>query len=481
MKHRLLRHLALLSVLVWTSFAHAHDPLFAEIRADADASTVTVRLTFARSVAAHLAGLTKAPRLHYPAERFATDQVAFASAAASLIVARLDTQPLALLRPATAALADAEQDIVFTLAYARPATAARLSLSNPWLARLPAAENYAAVFSLREGSALLAAPVLVSNETPVVVFDLPAPLAPRIARFAGDRAAAISYTFDDGLRDQYTVAAPMLNEAGFKGTFFVIPGRISETVEDAEKRKNDKRAWGTITWPELNELAAQGHEIASHTWSHPGLTKLTPAEVDAELVKARDAITTHIGRPPLTLAFPFNQSTPEIQAAALTYHVAFRSHQLGVGGDKTTVESLDAWADQQVRDHAWGVVMAHGIAYGYAAFTDPEILRTHLRYVKSREADIWVDTFANVARYEKERDDAKLTVSDSAPGRLTLLLTGTLDPARYDIPLTLVLNVPSPTSARAERAGHELPVRVSSTAVQIDATPSPDPITLTWK
>jgi hypothetical protein len=33
-----------------------------------------------------------------------------------------------------------------------------------------------------------------------------------IAKFADDRAAAISYTFDDGLRDQYMAAVPMLNE-----------------------------------------------------------------------------------------------------------------------------------------------------------------------------------------------------------------------------------------------------------------------------
>ena len=93
--------------------------------------------------------------------------------------------------------------------------------------------------------------------------------AARIAHFDGDRPAAISYTFDDNLRDQYTVAVPMLNEAAFKGTFFVIPGATAETVEEAEKKRSKKRAWGGITWSELNEMAVQGHEIGSHTWSHP--------------------------------------------------------------------------------------------------------------------------------------------------------------------------------------------------------------------
>ncbi len=304
---------------------------------------------------------------------------------------------------------------------------------------------------------------------------------PRIAHFAGDRAAAISYTFDDGTRDHYTHAVPMLNEAGFKGTFFVIPGRVSPDIADAERRKNDKRAWGTITWTELKEMAAHGHEIASHTWSHTGFTKQTPEQVEEELIKSRDSIKEHIGTTPLTLAFPFNQASPENKEATLKYYVAFRSYQFGVGGDKSTVESLNAWADKQVREKKWGVIMAHGIAYGYAAFTDPEILRTHLKYVKTREADIWVDTFANIARYEKERDNAKLTVASSSSGRLIFTLTGTLDPALYNVPLTVVLDIASAKSARALRAGQEIPLHVSASSIQIDVTPSRDPLTVTWR
>ncbi|OAM89032.1 polysaccharide deacetylase family protein [Termitidicoccus mucosus] len=302
----------------------------------------------------------------------------------------------------------------------------------------------------------------------------------RIARFAGDRAAAISYTFDDGLRDQYTLAVPMLNEAGFKGTFFVIPGHVAPSIEEAERKQDAKRAWGGITWPELREMAGQGHEIASHTWSHRALPKLAPEEVDAELAKAFDAIKTRIGRPPLTLAFPFNQSTPETKAAVLKYHVASRDYQTGVGGGKTTVEWLENWTDKQVRDRAWGIIMAHGIGRGYAAFTDPEILRDHFRHVKGRAHEIWVDTFANVARYVKERDNARLVVSSPIPGRLVCVLSSTLEPAVYNVPLTLVIEAPVVTSARAKRAGGELPVRVVPGAIQIDAAPDKDPITVTW-
>ena len=202
----------------------------------------------------------------------------------------------------------------------------------------------------------------------------------------------------------------MLNAVGFKGTFFVIPGATAETVEEAEKKVPLARAWGSITWSELHEISDQGDEIGSHSWSHPNMLTMSPSEIDAQFSKSYDMIKTRIGKPPLTVAFPFNASTPEIRAAALKYYVAYRAYQIGTS-DKSTVASLNAWADSLVTDHKWGIVMTHSIAKGYAAMTDPAILSTHFKYVKSRENDIWVDTFANVARYEKERDSTKLVLS----------------------------------------------------------------------
>jgi peptidoglycan/xylan/chitin deacetylase (PgdA/CDA1 family) len=309
----------------------------------------------------------------------------------------------------------------------------------------------------------------------------PVPSA-HIARFAGDRPAAISYTFDDNLRDQYTLAVPMLNEVGFKGTFFVIAGKTAETPEEGEQKKangNVRNLWGGISWPELKKLAEQGHEIASHTWTHSGLTKLTPADLDAQLRLAYDAIKARIGKPPLTLAFPGNGSNPEVQASALKYHVAYRAYQESTKAESTTV-SLNAWADQLVRERQLGILMIHGISQGYAALSDPGILLAHLKYVKSRERDIWVDTFANVSRYGKERDNAQLTVAGGAK-RVSCVLSSTLDPQLYDVPLTIVVQVADVISASATRAGQELPVRVGSDAIYVEAAPSMQPIIITWR
>lgn len=332
-----------------------------------------------------------------------------------------------------------------------------------------------AVFCVAGGVALAEDVPARAEATP------PAPQV-RVARFAGDRPAALSYTFDDNLRDQYTLAVPMLNAVGFKGTFFVIAGKTAETPEEAGQKDgkgNTRNLWGGISWPELKKMAEQGHEIANHTWSHPSLAKLPPAEMEAEISKAYEAIATRIGRPPLTLAFPGNGSNPDVRAVALKRHVAYRAYQQSLSG-KSTAGSLNAWADRLVLEKKWGVLMAHGIAAGYAAMSDPEIFRAHVAHVKSRERDIWVDTFARIACYEKERDDAKLTVS-GGQGSVVCLLSGTLDPQVYTVPLTLCIAAPGAVSAAATRGGQALPAQVAEGAVLVDAVPGAQPIEVSWR
>jgi peptidoglycan/xylan/chitin deacetylase (PgdA/CDA1 family) len=302
-----------------------------------------------------------------------------------------------------------------------------------------------------------------------------------IAPFAGNRAAAISYTFDDNLRDQYTLILPMLKETGIKGTFFVIAGKTAQTPEEGAARQKDpivRGKWGGISWPELREIAAEGHEIGSHTWSHPNLSNLSPEDLDAELKKSYDAILAHIGKPPLTLAFPGNGSNAAVQAAALKYHVAFRSFQEATT-DKSTVASLNGWADKLVQQKTWGVMMTHALVDGYAAMSDPEIFHAHLKYVQSRQKSIWVDTFANVSRYKLERANAKLEIHATAGGA-ECNLSSTLDPVVFDVPLTIVLTVPGAAEARATCDGKPLPAHAGKDEVRVEAAPGSKPIEIVW-
>lgn len=301
---------------------------------------------------------------------------------------------------------------------------------------------------------------------------------PRIAAFQGDRSAAVSYTFDDNLRDQFTLAVPMLEESGIRATFFVIPGKTAETAADAEAMKPG--SWGSISWPELVELSRRGHEIASHTWAHENLTRLDdPARVKDEIEKARDAISDRIGVPPVTLAFPYNASDEAIRKAALREHAATRDFQTGFG-KAATADAMNAWLLQNIRDKKWGVAMFHGIASGFDAFENPEALREHFRFASRHGDQVWIDTFANVSRYLKERDAAELKAEEK-PGEAIIVLDSPLDPRLFDVPLTIVIDAEGASSATAVRSGERLPARVAGGKILVDAVPSREPIAVNWR
>src|SRR5690348_705749 len=63
------------------------------------------------------------------------------------------------------------------------------------------------------------------------------PPAVRIASYQGDRAAALSFTFDDGWEDAASIAAPMFDRHGLHATFFIVSGVLSE--EDHPQTKNN--------------------------------------------------------------------------------------------------------------------------------------------------------------------------------------------------------------------------------------------------
>lgn len=71
-----------------------------------------------------------------------------------------------------------------------------------------------------------------------------------VAPYKGNRQCAISYTFDDGLLEHYTLVYPKLEEYGFKGTFWVC-GKI---IEDKKAALGKPR----MTWKQMKEMSEKG-------------------------------------------------------------------------------------------------------------------------------------------------------------------------------------------------------------------------------
>jgi len=110
---------------------------------------------------------------------------------------------------------------------------------------------------------------------------------------------------------------------------------------------------------------------------------------------------------------------------------------------KTPMDLMKSWIDTSVaHNNIWLVLVFHGIDDIGWEPTPHEKLQEYFQYIKSKENNIWVAPFGDVARYVRERMSAKVKTNDEKD-KITVHLTHSLDPQTYDLPLTLKTYVPA--------------------------------------
>lgn len=295
-----------------------------------------------------------------------------------------------------------------------------------------------------------------------------------IAPYAGDKLAAVSYTFDDGTVSQSRYAVPALNSLGLTATFFVVPNFLDARPLAAPGG-----------WTDWWRAADAGHEIGNHSKSHVDLTACTDAALAAQILGASARIATMLGVDPISFACPLNSITDRVRDAVLQSHVALR--EIWVPMDGMSVEQANAVVDSAILEGRWMVPVLHDIE------TKPDgqpampltTLMAHLQHVKSWEHDVWVAPFGTVARYLRDSLAASLDVLEDDGVSLRFLLTSPLEPEPDPIPLTVVLLPPSPerTSVRVTYDGESalLPVTYTSYGALVELVPSSDEIIATWE
>lgn len=318
-------------------------------------------------------------------------------------------------------------------------------------------------------------PVCPAFADPPAAADAPV----RVAAFDGDRAAAISYTFDDDTVDHYRIVAPMFEAFGLRATFFVIAGTVPDTDQEAAARKPGQ--YGGVSWPQLKAMAEKGHEIANHSWTHMNLRKCSDDELREQIEKSRAVIAEKVGAAPLTFCYPGNGRDERVRQAVLKTHIAAREYQFEIGGTDMTAARANAWADDVAKQGKWGVSMTHGILNGYHPLSSPDVLREHLAYVSKCRDRIWIDTFANVARYVRERDTARVAVETKTAREALFVVDSELARPPFDYPLTIVIEAPGARQPKASRDGQALPATVSGTKILVRAAPDPKPIRVAWE
>lgn len=368
-----------------------------------------------------------------------------------------------------------------------------------------------------------------------------------ITKWKDDKTGAISLTYDDGNRNQFKYALPIMERLQLPATFYIITGNIKgsryqgkfigrpveaiikESASNSTNADNyferasaakylgyiganalyDKSAIAFedgkideahkimdtlyqkvrngalkkgiefsdevaqeqgLGWDSIKAYAAKGYEFASHTVTHTHLAVLDTTNISYELYKSKEDIKEHLGdKYTFDAEIPFGVEHPRALKYALPAYAALRNmmtdsflfeinrgYKTQPGSSnkdyvqwqrgplsKTSLEEMISYVDTTIaHNNIWLVLVFHGIdGLGWEALPH-EVLETYFRYIKQKENNLWVATFADVAKYMRERMHAEV-YENKTGSTITVHLKQTLDSRMYDVPLTLKTYLPA--------------------------------------
>ena len=111
------------------------------------------------------------------------------------------------------------------------------------------------------------------------------------------KPGTVAMTFDDGPTVYTNELLDKLEVAGAKATFMV--SGINNGRGELDKGN---------TWPKLlKRMIAEGHQIVSHTWSHPHMNSIKSEDRKMDMAKNERAIANVIGKYPTYMRPPYGE------------------------------------------------------------------------------------------------------------------------------------------------------------------------------
>ncbi len=122
-------------------------------------------------------------------------------------------------------------------------------------------------------------PVTMAQLSGHLKHDLPLPVKP------------IVISFDDGWKDQYDFALPVLKKYDFKATFFIITDSVGHSAY--------------MSWDQVLKTSDSGMDIESHSLTHPRLSVLPREEALKEINDSKRILEAHLHKSVSVFAYPF--------------------------------------------------------------------------------------------------------------------------------------------------------------------------------
>jgi len=286
-----------------------------------------------------------------------------------------------------------------------------------------------------------------------------------VGTWYGFRSSAISYTFDDNLPNQYSVAVPLFDKYGFKLTLYTVT------------------SWAP-NWSKIRSAAANGHEVGNHTVTHPNFSTLSVDQQRAELEVSSDSIHANVpGLNGMTLAYPFcvlgsdtlvsrlfigaRGCSGAIEPKTPANLMNISSIICGSLGSINSTAAFNAKANNAASSKGWLVYLIHAINNdsGYSPLAST-CLDSSLLYLKNNGSKFWVESFGNVVRYIRERNCLSVQEKSSTDTLITIAVTDTLNNEIFNYPVSIRRVLPDNwSSAGAFQNG----TSIIDTLIEIDS------------
>jgi peptidoglycan/xylan/chitin deacetylase (PgdA/CDA1 family) len=116
-------------------------------------------------------------------------------------------------------------------------------------------------------------------------------------------------TFDDGYRDNFVNAVPVLREFGVTASFFVSTAYIDSFDEFPHDRElfGPDCTYPKLTWEDLEQMQQLGFEIGSHTVTHADMSLADEATARVEMQSSLDVLNAGLGSRPRCFTFPWGK------------------------------------------------------------------------------------------------------------------------------------------------------------------------------
>jgi len=145
-------------------------------------------------------------------------------------------------------------------------------------------------------------------------------------------ARPVVLTFDDAYTDFESAVMPVLQAHGFPATLYVPTAYVGGTATWLVDCNEDQRP--ILSWHAIQDIAATGIEVASHSHSHPQLDRIPRPDVQDEVRRSRQLLEDKLGTAIEGFAYPFGYWNRDVRSsvAAAGYSYACAVGELVVSG-----------------------------------------------------------------------------------------------------------------------------------------------------